>query len=53
MNTPDDYLDGLEDIAIILDDLDNDELWDRYLFTANALALQLDIEIEVISSEVK
>ena len=52
MNTPDDYLDGLEDIAIILDKYNNDELWDRYLFTANALALQLGIEIRIISNEI-
>jgi len=48
MTTEDDYLDGLNDIAEILDNLNDDELWDRYMFTVNALANYLDIELEVV-----
>jgi len=49
MITEDDYLDGLNDIAEILDNLNDDELWDRYMFTVNALANHFNLELEVVS----
>jgi len=48
MAVEDEYLEGLDDIADILDELDDDELWERYDLTANALAKHFGIELVVI-----
>jgi len=48
MTVENEYLEGLDDIADILDELDDDELWERYDFTANALARHFDMELEMV-----
>jgi hypothetical protein len=48
----DDYLDGFEDIAELIDDKD-DEMWDRYFWLVNSVALKLGIEMEVVYGEVE
>lgn len=42
----DDYLDGFQDIAEMLDEGD-DEMWERYLWSVFSVGLSIGIEVKI------
>lgn len=46
MNTADEYLDGFQDIAELIDDGD-DEMWERYLWTILYVGSMIGIEVSI------
>ena len=45
-DTVDDYLDGFQDIAELIDEKD-DEMWERYLWTILYIGSMIGIEVSI------